>query len=138
MDTALPYPAEDSHAHPIRDSLVSLLTVMRPDWGSCQAVAARVRFAEHRMGLSLPQACLHTVTSALTPNAPPDALEGRRRPRDARPSPGHRPPPPRPPGMGTAPARWQARPTTCRAQEGFTLDDQESGPDGRARPAAGS
>jgi hypothetical protein len=74
MDTALPGLADDGHADLVRDTLVTLLTVMRPDWGSRQAVAGRVSFAEHRLGLSLPQVCLHAVTAAVTPNAPPDAF----------------------------------------------------------------
>ncbi|TMR90343.1 hypothetical protein [Nonomuraea basaltis] len=74
MDTALPGLADDGHADLVRDSLVTLLTVMRPDWGSRQAVAGRVRFAELRMKLTLPQLCLRAVTAAVTPNAPPDAF----------------------------------------------------------------
>ncbi|WP_103962864.1 CIR N-terminal domain-containing protein [Nonomuraea solani] len=74
MDTALPGLADDGHADLVRDSLVTLLTIMRPDWGTRQAVAGRVRFAENRMKLTLPQLRLQAVTAAVTPNAPPDAF----------------------------------------------------------------
>jgi hypothetical protein len=74
MDTALPGLADDGHADLVRDTLVTLLTVMRPDWGSRQAVAGRVRHAEQRMKLTLPQVCLRAVTAAVTPNSLPDAF----------------------------------------------------------------
>ncbi|MFI7114858.1 hypothetical protein ACIBK9_51710 [Nonomuraea sp. NPDC050227] len=47
---------------------------MRPDWGSRQAVAGRLCFAEHRLELSLPQLCLHTVTATVAPNSAPDSF----------------------------------------------------------------
>ncbi|MGI5293003.1 hypothetical protein ACQEVF_58170 [Nonomuraea polychroma] len=72
MDTALPGLADEGHADLVRDALITLLTIMRPDWGSRQAVASRVKFAEQRLGRSLPQICLHAVTAAVTPGAPPD------------------------------------------------------------------
>ncbi|MER6514965.1 hypothetical protein ABT158_49720 [Nonomuraea sp. NPDC001636] len=74
MDIALPGLADEGHADLVRDSLITLLTVMRPDWGSRQAVAERLRFAEQPLGLSLPQLCLRTVTAAVTPNSAPDSF----------------------------------------------------------------
>lgn len=73
MDTALPGLADEGHADLVRDALITLLTIMRPDWGSHQAVASRVQFAEERLGRSLPEVCLQAVTAAVTPGAPPDS-----------------------------------------------------------------
>ena len=73
MNSALPELADDRHAAQLRDALITLLAIMRPDWGSRQAVASRVQFAEDRLGRSLPQVCLQAITAAVTPGTPPDA-----------------------------------------------------------------
>jgi hypothetical protein len=74
MDTALPGLGDGGHADLVRDALITLLTIMRPDWGTRQTVAGRVQFAEQRQGRSLPEVCLQAVTAAVTPAAPPDAF----------------------------------------------------------------
>jgi hypothetical protein len=73
MNSALPELADDRHVAQLRDTLITLLVIMRPDWGGRQAIASRVQFAEGRLGRSLPQVCLQAVTAAVTPGTPPDA-----------------------------------------------------------------
>ncbi|WP_431929862.1 hypothetical protein [Nonomuraea jabiensis] len=58
----------------VREALVSLLDAMRPDWGGVDAIIGRIRFAEHRLHVSLPDICVQAVQAAAIPTMAPDAF----------------------------------------------------------------
>jgi hypothetical protein len=58
----------------VREALVNLLDAMRPDWGGVDAITSRIRFAEDRLHLSLPDICVQAVEAAAVPTTAPDAF----------------------------------------------------------------
>lgn len=58
----------------VREALVLLLSRMRPDWGTPDAIAKRVLFAEERLAVPLARVCADAVAAARRPDAAPDAF----------------------------------------------------------------
>ncbi|MFI7642262.1 hypothetical protein [Nonomuraea sp. NPDC049400] len=58
----------------IREALALLLDAMRPDWGGADAIAGRIRFAEDRLQLTLPDICVQAVRAAAIPTMAPDSF----------------------------------------------------------------
>ncbi|MFI7229369.1 hypothetical protein ACIBO5_39655 [Nonomuraea angiospora] len=58
----------------MREALANLLDAMRPDWGGVDAITSRIRFAEDRLQVSLPDICVQAVQAAAIPTMAPDAF----------------------------------------------------------------
>ncbi|MEU6718333.1 hypothetical protein ABZ897_43280 [Nonomuraea sp. NPDC046802] len=71
--TSSSHPDEELQSQ-VREALVTLLNAMRPDWGGVDAIAGRIRFAENRLHVPLPDICVQAVSAAAIPAMAPDAF----------------------------------------------------------------